>query len=293
MKYAFIRTHSAIHSVRKFCEVLEVSEQGYYAYLKAPVNRRQHEDRMIGDRVQVIFGEHQRRYGSPRIRRELRDSGIWCSEKRVARLMKQRHLRAKATPKFRVTTNSEHRHPLAPNTLDRQFRTTAPNQVWVGDITYLWTTEGWMYLAVFIDLFSRKVVGWALSDRLTGAVVHMAFERACARRKPPPGLLVHTDRGTQYAADAFRRRLRAQRCRLSMSRKGNCWDNAVAESFFHTLKVEAIHGEPLRTRSQMEFEMFEYIERYYNRKRMHSSIEYRSPEMYERMYEVKTETLVA
>ena len=281
------------HSVRKFCEVLEVSEQGYYAFLKAPESRRKREDRVIGDQVQVIFAEHRRRYGSPRIHRELRERSIRCGKNRVARLMKQRELRAKAARKFRVTTDSRHSHPVAPNTLDRQFNATAPDQVWVGDITYLWTTEGWMYLAVFLDLFSRKVVGWALSNRLTGSIVHMAFERACARRKPSAGLLIHTDRGTQYAADAFRKRLAEKRFRLSMSRKANCWDNAIAESFFHTLKVEAVHGEPPMTRRELEFEVFDYIERYYNRKRIHSSIEYHSPELYEQMYVSKTETLVA
>ena len=270
-----------------------MSEQGYYAFLKAPESRRKLEDRRLGDQVQMIFAEHKRRYGSPRIRRELRNRAIYCGKNRVARLMKQRQLRAKAARKFRVTTASRHCYPVAANVLDRRFNVSAPNQVWVGDITYLWTTEGWMYLAVFLDLFSRKVVGWALSNRLTGSVVHMAFERACARRKPSAGLLIHTDRGTQYAADAFRKRLSEHRFKLSMSRKGNCWDNAVAESFFHTLKVEAVHGEPVRSRRETEFEVFDYIERYYNQRRIHSSIEYHSPELYERMYELNVETLVA
>jgi transposase InsO family protein len=207
--------------------------------------------------------------------------------------MKERNLRAKAARRFRSTTNSDHAHPVAPNTLNREFSVTAPNQVWVGDITYLQTSEGWMYLAIFLDLFSRKIVGWALSPRLTGTVVHIAFERAVARRKPPPGLLIHTDRGTQYAADAFRKRLSDKHFRLSMSRKGNCWDNAVAESFFHTLKVEAVHREPLLTRRGLELEMFDYIEQYYNRKRKHSTIEYLSPELYERKYDTETEARVA
>ena len=293
MKYAFIRDNRRQYSVKKFCLVLEVSEQGYYAFVKTPESRRKREDRRLGDKVQVVFAEHRRRYGSPRIHKELQSNGIRCGEKRVARLMKERGLRAKAAKKFRVTTDSEHSHPVAPNTLKREFTVSSPNEVWVGDITYLLTSEGWMYLAIFLDLFSRKVVGWALSTRLTGAVVHMAFERACALRKPPPGLLIHTDRGTQYAAEAFRARLKEKDFELSMSRKGNCWDNAVAESFFHTLKVEAIHGEPPICRVQMERKIFDYIERYYNRRRMHSSIEYCSPEVYERLFEVKSETLAA
>lgn len=293
MKYAFIRARRAEHSVRKLCRLLDVSEQGYYAYLKAPESPRRREDRFIGDRVQMIFGEHRKRLGSPRIREELKDEGIFCGKKRVARLMKERHLRAKAARKYVATTDSNHSEPVAANTLNRQFQVTAPNQVWVGDITYLWTDEGWMYLAVFLDLFSRKVVGWALSRDLRGTVVNLAFERACASRRPPSGLLIHTDRGTQYAADAFRKLLRANDCNLSMSRRGNCWDNAVAESFFHTLKVEAIHGEPTFSRPGLEFEVFDYIERYYNRRRKHSSIDYCSPESYERIYHNNREALAA
>lgn len=207
--------------------------------------------------------------------------------------MRVGNLRAKAGRKYRITTQSEHVYPIAPNTLNRQFDTVRPNEVWVGDITYLWTSEGWMYLAVFIDLFSRMVVGWSLSNRLTGSVVHLAFERACARRSPTSELLIHTDRGCQYAATAFREILSAGNISLSMSRKANCWDNAVAESFFHSFKVEAIHGEIFENRNQLEFATFDYIERYYNRRRRHSTIQYLSPEKYEMLYNKTTEVLAA
>jgi transposase InsO family protein len=196
--------------------------------------------------------------------------------------MRERCLRAKAARKFRATTDSEHRRPVAENHLNRQFSVSSPNQVWVGDITYLWTKEGWLYLAVFIDLYSRMVVGWSLGTRLSADLVLTAWRRACARRRPGEGLLVHTDRGVQYAAQDFSKALGGICAKLSMSRRGNCWDNAVAESFFHSFKVEAIHGVAFETRESMELEVFDYIERFYNRVRRHSSIGYRSPEQFER-----------
>ena len=203
MKYAFIRARRAEHSVRKLCRLLDVSEQGYYAYLKAPESPRRREDRFIGDRVQMIFGEHRKRLGSPRIREELKDEGIFCGKKRVARLMKERHLRAKAARKYVATTDSNHSEPVAANTLNRQFQVTAPNQVWVGDITYLWTDEGWLYLAVIIDLFSRLVVGWAMAERITAELVCEALQMALWRRKMPKDILVHSDRGSQYCSGAY------------------------------------------------------------------------------------------
>lgn len=242
------------------------------------------EDRKLGDLIEVIFYEYKRCYGVKRIDETLRDEGKNHGKARISRLMKERGLEAKGKKKFRVTTESEHSRPVADNILDRDFAPEAPNQVWARDITYIWTQEGWMYLAVFLDLFSRKVVGWATSNRLTTSFVLLAFERAIARRNPPDGLLVHTDRGAQYSSQVFRSMLQDGNCTLSMSRKGNCWDNAVVESFFARFKVEAIHGEKFQTRNELESEVFDHIERFYNKRRKHSTLEYLSPQLYEQMY---------
>jgi transposase InsO family protein len=282
MRFAWIDEQKQRHAVITLCRTLSVSEQGYYAWCKRCESSRAISNRRLSDQVKSIFAENKRRYGSPRIYRELRDQGQRLSEKRIARLMRQLGLKAKAARKYRATTDSSHSKPVAPNVLNREFKPTAPNRVWCGDITYLWTDEGWMYLAVFIDLFSRRVVGWALGLRLTQSLVALAFTRAIARRRPGAELLVHTDQGSQYVATEFRRQLEANRITLSMSRKGNCWDNAVVESFFHSFKVEAIHGERFRTRWELEREVFDYIERYYNKKRRHSTIDYCSPQEYER-----------
>lgn len=269
--------------MRTMCKVLDVSESGYYAWLKRPESARLKENLRIGDKVQMVFAQSKKRYGSIRITKELQGNGEKCNKKRVARLMKERGLKAKAARKFRATTDSSHTYPVANNDLNREFEASAPNKKWVGDITYLWCDEGWMYLAVFIDLYSRKVVGWALSTRLTTDLVLLAFERACASRRPGEDLLVHTDRGIQYAANRFREKLKAAGAMLSMSRKGNCWDNAVVESFFHSFKVEAIHGERFRSRSELEYEVFDYIERFYNTWRRHSTLGYQSPMNYEKL----------
>lgn len=281
MKYALMVVERSRFPVRLMCRVLGISEQGYYAWLKREPSRRSVEDRRLGAQIRMIFAESRCRYGSPRVHQELREQGTRCGKKRVERLMRVDHLRARGARKYRATTDSTHGKPVAPNLLDRQFTAAAPNTAWVGDITYLWTKEGWMYLAVFIDLYSRMVVGWKLGTRLTADLVTGAFERARLRRRPAPGLIVHTDQGSQYVADSFTAALRDVEARPSMSRRGNCWDNAVAESFFHSLKVEAIHGSDIETRREMEQEVFDYVERFYNAKRRHSSIGYRSPKAFE------------
>jgi putative transposase len=265
------------YSVRMLCRVLEVKEQGYYAWRKRPVSQRAERDAVLASEIRVVFAERRRRYGSPRIHDDLRDKGHRCGEKRVARLMRQEGLRAKAARKFRVTTDSSHGRPVAPDLVKRNFTASRPNQTWCGDLTYLWTKEGWLYLAVFIDLYSRLVVGWSLGTRLDASLVTNAFHNAVARRRPGPGLIVHTDQGVQYTSNAFVSALQAVQANQSMSRRGNCWDNAPSESFFHSLKVEAIYGEDIETRREMEFEVFDYIERFYNRKRKHSAIGLRSP----------------
>lgn len=195
--------------------------------------------------------------------------------------MRQDCLRAKAGRKFRVTTDSLHDKPVAPDLVQRNFTAPTPNTVWVSDITYLWTEEGWLYLAVFIDLYSRMVVGWATGVRLQASLVTLAFARAVARRRPKAGLIVHSDQGVQYASEAFRQALTETHARQSMGSRGDCYDNAVAESFFHSFKIEAIYGSDIETRREMEYEVFDYIERFYNKKRKHSAIGLRSPEKFE------------
>ena len=265
------------------CRLLEVSEQGFYAWRKRAASPRSLQDKTLGDEIRMIHAETKQRYGSPRIHQELKARGRLCGKKRVERLMRAQDLRARAARKFRATTDSSHQKPVAENILNRQFEATAANQVWVGDITYLWTKEGWLYLAVFIDLYSRMIVGWSVGKRLSTELVMTAWQRGCVRRRPGAGLIVHTDRGVQYTADAFSRALASLCAVASMSRKGNCWDNAVAESFFHSFKIEAIYGFTFETRREMEQEVFDYIERFYNRVRRHSSIAYRSPEEFERL----------
>ena len=223
----------------------------------------------------------KKRKGSPRLTRDLAKQGHHYDRKTVATSMKRQGLRAKAAKKFKATTNSKHNLPVAPNLLQQNFTAQAPNQKWVSDITYLWTGEGWLYLAVVIDLFSRLVVGWALAERMTADLVCQALQMALWRRKMPTGVIVHSDRGSQYCSAAYQQLLTGHQLLCSMSAKGNCYDNACAESFFHTLKVEAIHGEQFSTREEMRIAVFEYIEIDYNRTRDHSANGYLSPEAFE------------
>jgi transposase InsO family protein len=287
VRYAFISEEKKHYPVRTLCRVLEVQEQGYYAWCKRPLSERAKRDAELASTIRVVFAESRCRYGSPRIHDELQDKGKVCSKKRVARLMQQEGLRAKAAKKFRVTTDSSHGKPVAPNLINRNFTVLSPNEVWCGDITYLWTKEGWLYLAVFIDLYSRMVVGWSIGTRLDASLVTTAFRNAVARRRPKIGLIVHTDQGVQYTSEAFLQALSAVSAKQSMSRRGNCWDNAPTESFFHSFKVEAIYGEDLETRREMEYEVFDYIERFYNRRRKHSTLGYCSPINFEQSFRVK------
>lgn len=281
MKYAYIERRKVEHAVQIFCRVLGVTEQGYYAWQKRPRSRRYEEDMNLSAKIRVIHAESKRRYGSPRVHGELCDLGVHCGRKRVERLMRQEGLKAKAARKFKVTTDSSHAELASPDLVQRKFTAPAPNQIWVGDITYLCTAEGWQYLAVFIDLYSRMVVGWAIGTRLKASLVTLAFARAVARRRPLAGLIVHTDQGTQYASAPFRHALNNAQARQSMGSRGDCYDNAVAESFFHSFKVEAIYGSDIETRREMEYEVFDYIERFYNKKRKHSAIGLRSPAQFE------------
>jgi transposase InsO family protein len=233
--------------------------------------------------IRVIHKESRDQYGSPKVYRRLRKLAEACKQKRVGRLMRENAIRAKRVKKFKVTTNSRHSESVAVNVLNRAFRVSEPNKVWVSDITYLWTAEGWLYLAIFLDLFSRMVVGWSMSERMTSELVVSAFEMG-QKRRGGVSPMVHSDRGTQYASASFRQQLAAQGCPQSMSRRGNCWDNAVAESFFSALKLEMVAEERFNNRQQARDRVFEYIEVFYNRSRIHSATDYLSPAEYEEQY---------
>jgi putative transposase len=283
VKYAFIEAHRVEFRVETMCRVLEASRSGFYAWReRRSCSSVRHVNRAKLDAaVGEAFAKRRARAGSPRLVRDLRESGHCRDRKTVAASMKRQGLRAKAARKFKATTNSKHNLPVAPNLLEQDFRATAPNQKWAGDITYLWTDEGWLYLAVVIDLYSRLVVGWAMADRMTADLACDALTMALWRRRKPRGVIVHTDRGSQYCSAAHRRLIQDYGLQASMSAKGNCYDNACAESFFHSLKVEAIHGERITTRKQMRQVVFEYIEVDYNRNRRHSANGFISPEAFE------------
>jgi transposase InsO family protein len=273
VKYAWIETQkqSEEFNVDVMCEALDVNRSGYYAHKSAPLSVRQTEDERLTALIVKSFNESRQTYGTARIQKDLRDQGEKISRRRIGRLMKQAGLACKTVKKFKATTNSKHDEAISPNLLNRNFKVYEPNKVWVGDITYIWTDMGWLYLATVIDLFSRKVVGWSMSDRMKTSLVNDAMQMAIWQRKPPKGLIWHTDRGSQYASKSHRALLKQHRIEQSMSRKGDCWDNAVAESFFHTLKTELVFHERYKTRKQAHASIFEYIEVFYNRKRRHSA----------------------
>lgn len=265
------------------CQVLEVTRSGYYAWRKRPLSDRWKEDERLSEAIKRVYRQNKGNYGSPRVTTQLHVEGFRCGKNRVARLMKANGLQAVAKRKFKVTTDSRHDYPIAPNLLNRDFTAARPNQVWVTDITYIPTLEGWLYLAVVMDLYSRQIVGWAMDRTLTRELVIRALKQAIGRRKPPQGLIHHSDRGCQYASLEYRSLLKEYGFLSSMSRKGDCYDNACMESFFHTLKVELIHRERYWTRVQARQSIFSYIEGYYNRVRLHSTLGYMSPYDYERM----------
>jgi putative transposase len=266
------------------CRVLEVSASGYYAWRSRPQSERaRYNDQLIG-KIRLIHRQSRQNYGSPKVYRRLRQDGEECNHKRVERLMRENSLRAKRVKKFKVTTDSRHSEPVADNLLDRAFKVSGPDKVWVSDITYIWTDEGWLYLAVFLDLFSRMVVGWSMSERMTSELVLAGFEMGQHRRGGGVSPMVHSDRGSQYASASFRGRLEASSCRQSMSRKGNCWDNAVAESFFSALKLELVQDNRFSRRQEAADQVFDYIEDFYNRSRIHSASGYLSPVEYEERF---------
>ena len=260
---------------------MRVTRSGYYAWRKRDPSERHKREEVLLSQIRTFFARSRGTYGSPRILRDLRETGFACGKHRVARLMRQASLRAVAAPRFRVTTDPKHALPVAQNCLARDFTAPAVNRKWASDITYLWTGEGWLYLAVVLDLFSRRIVGWCMQARLDRCLVLNALEAALGQRHPGPGLLHHSDRGSQYASDDFQARLEASGILCSMSRRGNCWDNAPAESFFGTLKQELVHRCRFATRDVARREVFKYIEAWYNRQRRHSSLGYLSPAEFE------------
>jgi transposase InsO family protein len=263
------------HPVRRVCEVLGVSRSGYYARRARETPARVREDRRLKQQILAAHTEAQGRYGTPRIERVLRRQGVATSRKRVARLRRELGLRAKGRRRFRTTTDSQHAYPPAHNRLKRRFHATQPNQIWVGDITYLAQGRRWLYLALLMDLYSRRIVGWSLSDRIDQTLTLTALRRAVESRRPPEGLIHHTDRGVQYASRAYREALEVVGFEASMSRRGDCWDNAPAESLIKTVKTEL--GDSFLSRELAQRELFEYIEGFYNTRRLHSGLDYRTP----------------
>jgi transposase InsO family protein len=285
MKYQFIEKNKQEFPVVVMCRVLGVSESGFYAWRKRPTCQRQREDAQLTQEIRQVFIMHRGRYGSPRIHIELKDQGRRIARKRVARLMREADMSAKRKQRRTLTTRRDASHPVAPNVLNREFTATEPNTKWATDITYIPTTQGWLYLAVILDLYSRAVVGWSMSACCDEELVENALKMAAIRRHPKAGLLHHSDRGCQYTSRAYRRQLERRGMVVSMSRKGNCWDNAAMESFFGSLKEECVGSSVYSSHEQARRSLFEYLEVYYNRQRRHSTLGYVSPLIYERIRE--------
>jgi transposase InsO family protein len=282
VKFAFIEEHLQEYPVEVSCVVLEVSRSGFYLWKQRPQSPRQRRREVLAAKIQVVYQTNRRVYGSPRIQKALLAEGESVCENTVAKCMRELAIKAKIKRKFLpTTTDSHHGHRIADNVLDRQFACELPNKKWVTDITYIPTGEGWMYLAGVMDLCSRKIVGWSMAQHMEASLVSDALAMAIARRNPGHGLLHHSDRGVQYACDDYRKVLDQAGMELSMSGKGNCWDNAVMESFWSTLKTELVHHEHYATREAARKSIFEYIEVFYNRKRLHSALGYKSPEAFE------------
>lgn len=281
-----MKDYQGEYTVVEMATVLRVSRSGYYRWLRQPRSHRQVYDEQLWQVIQKIYQQNRGCYGSPRITDDLHDLGYRCGKQRVARIMREHGLRAKVARRFKVTTDSEHAEPVAPNLVQQEFHADQANALWVSDITYVWTSERWLYLAAVLDVYNRKVVGWSLSDRLTKELVVAAIRQALDRERPGAGLIFHSDRGCQYASQAVRGLLATAHIRQSMSGKGNCYDNAVMESFFHTFKVELVYQEKFTTRFQSRQRIFEYIEVYYNRQRKHSTLGYVTPIQFGKMKEV-------
>jgi putative transposase len=281
VRFRFVEAEKANYPIRLMCRCLAVSRSGYYAWRSRAASARAQQDARLKVEISAAHTASRKTYGSPRILRDLREEGHRVSRKRVARLMRELGLEGRRKRRFRATTDSKHRFPVAPNVLMRDFDVDAPNTAWVTDITYLATLEGWLYLAVILDLFSRRVVGYAMSERIDRGLVLEALRKALVSRPGAHDLVHHSDRGSQYASHDYREALDEAGIMCSMSRRGNCWDNAVAESFFGTLKTELLYELPLQTKSVTRGAVADYIETFYNVRRRHSSLDYQSPVEFE------------
>jgi len=277
MKYAFVNQQRRNHRINLLCHTLKVSRSGYYAWRSRPESRRAREDRVLSVQIKALHVQTRERLGSVKAWRTLNGQGVVCGKHRVARLRRAQDIWARRRRRFVSTTNSKHGHWRAPNLLKRNFTAASPDRAWVGDVTFVPTRQGWLYLAVQIDLYSRLVVGWAMSSRNDTKLVSAALKMAVCQRRPKPGLVLHSDQGITYAAKDYRKLITANRMRQSMSRKGDCWDNAVAESFFASVEFEVIEQQTFATRQIAQSELFEYIEVFYNRQRLHQTLEYKTP----------------
>ncbi len=290
MKYAFIQRQRLVWPVRVMCRVLDVSHSGFYGWLIRSPSQRQRQNQLLKAHIQDSFHGSDRTYGSPRVWRDLQDWGHPCSVNRVARLMQQLGIKARAKRRRQPgDTGIRAEHMLAPNLLQRQFSATAPNRNWVSDFTYVWTTEGWLYVAAVLDLYSRRIVGWSMSQNMTAQLVMDALMMAIWRRGKPISLMHHSDQGSQYASEDFQRMLAEHGITCSMSRKGDCWDNAAMESFFSTMKIERVYRKRYQTREEARADIFDYIERFYNPKRRHSTLNGISPVEFEKRYSSLTQ----
>jgi putative transposase len=284
MRYAFIKEHRQVWTVILMCKVLEVAVSGFYNWINRPASKRSQENEQLTEHILMFHCGSRCTYGSPRIHKDMRKAGHCVSENRVARLMKAKGIQGKAKRKFKTTTTSKHQRPRTENLVKQNFQTLEPNKLWVGDITYIATLEGWLYLSIILDVFSRKVIGWAFSDRLTDDLTLAALQMAKQRRTLTGNLTHHSDQGSQYASHDFQASLKQDDIIQSMSGRGNCYDNALAESFFATLKTEEADSTPYETRQQAKTSIFSYIETFYNSKRRHSSLNYLSPNDFEGLY---------
>jgi putative transposase len=284
MRFQFIDEHRDEFPVTRMCQVLSVSPSGYYAWRQRPVSAREMANRQLMEKIKTVHTESHETYGSPRVYRELREQGVLCSENRVARLMRRYHIRAKQTKQYRATTQRNRTHPIAPNVLKRDFVAQRPDQKWLADITYIATLEGWLYLASILDLCTRRIVGWAMSDRMTAELTLGALKMALRQRQPGPGLIHHSDQGSQYTDHTYQQLLEEHDIQASMNGVGSWYDNAPMESFFGTLKSEWTRHRVYRTRDEARADLFFYIEAFYNRRRRHSALGYVSPATYEHLY---------
>jgi len=284
MRYRFVAAEQASYPVRLLCRVVGVAASGFYAWLRRGPSQRERQDRSLAERIAAVFAASRRTYGSPRVHAELRAEGIRVSRKRVARLMREGGLAATIRRRFPRTTNSDHGRPVAPNLLEQKFTAEQPDTVWLAAISYIATGEGWLYLAAIKDMATREIVGWSMSDSLEAGSACAALRMAIQRRQPPAGLIHHSDRGVQYAGSEYQKILTRHGLRCSMSRRGNCSDNAPMESFFGSLKNELVHRTTFPTRAAARQALFDYLEIFYNRRRRHSGIGFLTPaQAYEQM----------